>query len=294
MTSASARGLLQDRKSIAKDLRGSDPDLPKEHLDSLYEDLLEAVVAEIQDNQSFLEESCRHLGTCPPESNYLPHPARSTPPGARSTNTAGGGSVANNANTTQSQICSSALANSQRKSSNPKSPKSGGGGGGRNFHLSSPSHINSTRPRREHVLNEHFDDQLLQVSLPDDLDIDNEENTSNQTTYGNIGIHMKAVTRANNMGSDDTDELKTEDILSHPVVQSLLSEEKVKRWALLKSLYDREATLEKQIESLQAQLRDQTQLANHFKRLQQEKVDHGNILSQRGGVSQYNREAYVH
>ena len=107
---------------------------------------------------------------------------------------------------------------------------------------------------------------IHRVSLPDDLDIDNEENTFNQTTYGNIGIHMKAVPRANNMGSsDDPDELKTEDILSHPVVQSLLSEEKVKRWALLKSLYDREATLEKQIESLQTQLRDQTQLANHFK-----------------------------
>ena len=24
------------------------------------------------------------------------------------------------------------------------------------------------------------------------------------------------------------------------------------------------------------------------------KIDHGNVLSQRGGVSQYNREAYVH
>ena len=96
-----------------------------------------------------------------------------------------------------------------------------------------------------------------------------EENAFNQSnaTHGNIGIQMRPAAYPANSGErgEELEDLKTEDILSHPLVQSLLSEEKVKRWALLKSLYDREATLEKQIESLQTQLRDQTQLASHFK-----------------------------
>ena len=55
------------------------------------------------------------------------------------------------------------------------------------------------------------------------------------------------------------------DIISHPTVQALLSEEKGKRWALLTCLYEREANLEKQIEDLRRQLKEQTSLANHFK-----------------------------
>ena len=66
----------------------------------------------------------------------------------------------------------------------------------------------------------------------------------------------------NDLEDDDVDH---EAIIGHPTVQALLSEEKGKRWALLKSLYEREASLEKQILDLQKQLKEQTSLSNHFK-----------------------------